>query len=136
MIKKEVVIKDKNIINIKLRCSTINTTSDTYEFKMGNFESSPLEEILQLLTKFDKTVVGEGTSSTVRKIASLSNLIWGKALKEFDLIAANFRGMTTSHIQETRKGLLKYFLLNTLLQELNNILPKFTGSDKYSKITQ
>ena len=37
MIKKEVEIKDKNIIKIKLQHNTIRTTSETYEFKVGTF---------------------------------------------------------------------------------------------------
>ena len=60
MIKKDVDIKDENIIKIKLRRNPSSTTSEKYEFKVGTFNSSPQEEILQLLTKFDKAVVGTG----------------------------------------------------------------------------
>ena len=70
--------------------------------------------------------------------------------------------MTASHLQEIKKGILDYFfLINALkkhkremrrmiqnpmgnklrqfterLQEINNLLPKFPGSDESGKITQ
>ena len=81
-IKKEVEIKNKNIIKIKLRLNPNSSTSEKYEFKVGTFNSSPQEEILQLLTKFDKEVVGTGISSNVGKIAFLRTLLRGKALRE------------------------------------------------------
>ena len=41
MIKKEVEIKDKNLIKIKLQQIPSSTTPDTYEFKMGAYKSGP-----------------------------------------------------------------------------------------------
>ena len=46
MINKEVKIKDKNIIKIKLWRSMNITTSKTCAFEMGIFDSGPSEEIL------------------------------------------------------------------------------------------
>ena len=42
---------------------------------MGAFESVLIEEILQLLNNFYKSVVGTVTSSNIGKIAFLSNLL-------------------------------------------------------------
>ena len=74
-IKKDFDINDKNLIKINIRKSQSITTSDTYELKMGIFESGPPEEILQLLTKFDKAVVGTVNLSTVGKISFLRTLL-------------------------------------------------------------
>ena len=41
MIKKEVYIKDNNLIKIKIRRSPNRTTSKTYELEMRTFESAP-----------------------------------------------------------------------------------------------
>ena len=150
---------DNNLIKIKLWRSPNITTSKTYEFKMGAFKSAPLEGIQHLLTNFDNAVAGTGTLSTVGKIALLKTLLQVKALQEYYLIITTFGGTTVRHLQEIRKGLLKYlFLSNTLaeqkrsmmrmmrnpigiklrqlverIQELNNILSKFLGSEKYMR---
>ena len=60
-----------------------NSTSETYEFKVGTFESGSLEEILQLINKFDKAVIGTGTTSPVRKISFLRTLLQGEALRKY-----------------------------------------------------
>ena len=41
MIKKEVDIKDDNLIKIKIRRSPNRTTSETYELKMGPLSQPP-----------------------------------------------------------------------------------------------
>ena len=38
IIKKEVDIKDKHLIKIKIQCSPNRKTYETHELKMGNFE--------------------------------------------------------------------------------------------------
>ena len=98
MIKKEVDIKDKNTIKIKIQRSPNITNSKTYEFKIGTFDSGNLDEFLQLLTNFDEAVVRTGTPSTVGKIAFLRTLLWCKALQKYDLIFATFGGTTEINI--------------------------------------
>ena len=60
-IKNKVQTKYKNIIKKKFHISPNITTSKSYGFKMGTFESSPPEVILQLLTSFGNKMVRTGT---------------------------------------------------------------------------
>ena len=162
MIKKEVEIKDKNLIKIKFCHSPISTTSETYEFKMVNLKSGLPKETPNLVTNFDKAAIGTVNSPTVRKIAFLGTLLGGKALKKYYLIVANFCSTTVKRLQEIGKGLLKYFFPRNVLakqkramrciirnprgiklwqfvarlQELNNLHPKFTGSYKSKNVFQ
>ena len=62
--------------------------------KWGTSSHPPPEEILQLLTKFDKTVFGTGNPSIIGKIAFLIAFLWGKAPREYYLIVATFEGTT------------------------------------------
>ena len=94
MINKEEEIQDKNLIKIILRRSPNITESKIYKLKMGNFESGSPESILKLLTKFDKAVIGTGTSSPVGNIAFLRTFLHGKALRKYELIISTY-GSTT-----------------------------------------
>ena len=76
-INKEEDIQDNNFVNIKLQCTPSNTASDTYEFKMGTFESGSMESILHLLNNFNKSVFMTKTTSPVKNIVFLLTLFLG-----------------------------------------------------------
>ena len=149
-------------MKIILRHNLRNTTSETYKFKVGTFNSGHPEEILQLLTKFDKAVVRTGTSSNVGNITFMKTLLWCEVLREYDWIIVTFGGTTVTHLQDIRKLLIKYlFPINARvkqkramrrmmrkprgvklqqfaarLQALINLLPKIPESEKSRNIPQ
>ena len=136
MIKKEVEIKDKNLIKIKLRRNQISTTSEKYLFRVGNFESGSPEEILQLLINFDKAMVGTRTSSNVRNIVFLRTLLQSEALLEYDLIVVTFQITTMTHLQDIRKGLLKYFFLRNSLAKYKRVVRRKMCNTRRVKLRQ
>ena len=48
---------------------------------MGKFELVTPEEIIQLINNFDKTLIGTVTTSPVRNITTLQNLLRGEVLQ-------------------------------------------------------
>ena len=159
---EEVQERACDTIKVKIKYNPASAGSETHEFKIAIFDNDSPEELLQFLTNAKKAIKRTGTKKFSGRINFLRTLLRGEALGEFDILASQKNGMTNTHYNYIKGGLLEYFTpyntltnkkramcrylkkpriltmkrLATRLTELNNCLPFFPCSDASKKMEE
>ena len=86
----------------------MSSTSDLYEFRMYLFDHGNLEEFLLFTHNFNTTLAETGTLEMDANIQYLCTLLWGEALRWFELLSADVENMETLNVDYYIKGLALY----------------------------
>ena len=101
---------DKDFVKLKLHRDYVLPMLDLYEFKIYLFDNGYPEEIFLLVCNFNMTLTASGTLEAVAKYKYLCTLVWGEALRQFDLLSTDIKGTETLNVDYIILGLAQYFL--------------------------
>ena len=69
------------------------------------------------MNNFKRAVDGTGTTKVEGKVTYICTLLSGEELQEFGEIASQNAGTNNAHLKFIQKGLIRYFLINTLSKQ-------------------
>ena len=80
---------DKDFIKLKLHRDPISSMSDLYELKMSLFDNGEPEDSLLFVHNFNMTPAASGMLEAGVKAQYFCIVVWGEALRQFDLLSAD-----------------------------------------------
>ena len=96
---------DEYFVKLKFCGDPTSITSDLYEFNMYLFDHGEPEESLLFIHNFNMTLAETGALYMDAKIQYLRTLVYGEALRQFDLFSADVENIETLNVDCYIKGL-------------------------------
>ena len=87
---------DEDYVKLKMRRDPTSSMPDLYGFSISLFDHGDLEEFLLFVWNFNITLSATGTQELDTKIQYLHTLLYGEALRQFDLLSSDVENLDTS----------------------------------------
>ena len=108
---------DKDFVNLNFCRDPTSILLYLFEFRMSLFDHDKPEKFLLFVKNFNTTLPEIGTLNMDAKIQYLCTLVYGEALRYFDLLSADMGNTETLKLDYYIKGLELYYPLVNLLSK-------------------